>query len=334
MHVLRRARGRSDARPRVRLPRIDGRRALARGAAPRLAAPVESELRVALVAAIAACLLGSWWIARSNWASRAWLPGLLILPLSLLTTMSLVASREIRIAADGDRQFFLGSGARDWIDRHTESPTLLLDNGSFYWNDYWHQAYWNRHVAGVLAVSPGQSASLPGRIDARVYEDGSIRNQPGRTGSVARIGDVERNYGRRHRTCPTRARRRDQPAGSLECRAAAPAQVPHQGNATPANVEWSFEIDVFDCRRNGLRVLIRGSTAPAIVRYTGGAPALEERVVAGRRWTPIWVALRRQPGTRLCVAHFEPASMVDIGTIAHVGAIGLAAAEVAGAQSP
>ena len=176
-----------------------------------------------------------------------------------------------------------------------------------------------------LVTGANRCARVRGRID---------QEPPGRTGSVARIGDIERNYGRRHRTCPTRARRRDQPAGSLECRAAAPAQVPHQGNATPANVEWSFEIDVFDCRRNGLRVLIRGSTAPAIVRYTGGAPALEERVVAGRRWTPIWVALRRQPGTRLCVAHFEPASMVDIGTIAHVGAIGLPAAEVAGAQSP
>jgi hypothetical protein len=290
--------------------------------------------RVALVAAIAACLLGSWWIARSNWASRAWLPGLLILPLSLLTTMSLVASREIRIAADGDRQFFLGSRARDWIDRHTESPTLLLDNGSFYWNDYWHQAYWNRHVAGVLAVSPGQSASLPGRIDARVYEDGSIRNHLGEP--IRSPGLVTSNVITVAGTARARLVRGDGISRLVLWNAEQPLRLKYRIRGTPLRRTSSgpFEIDVFDCRRNGLRVLIRGSTAPAIVRYTGGAPALEERVVAGRRWTPIWVALRRQPGTRLCVAHFEPASMVDIGTIAHAGAIGLAAAEVAGAQSP
>ncbi len=80
--------------------------------------------------------------------------------MALLTLMSVVAAREVRIASDRDREFFLGSGAPDWIDRHTASPTLLFDEGSFYWNDYWHQAYWNRRVAGVLTVAPWQ-APLP-----------------------------------------------------------------------------------------------------------------------------------------------------------------------------
>ena len=83
-----------------------------------------------------------------------------------------------------------------------------------------------------------------------------------------------------------------------------------------------------------MRVLLRGSSAPAIVRYTGGASALKVSVVAGRRWTPVWVALRREPGARMCVAHFEPASMVDIGTIAHVGAIGPHAANRSALKSP
>ena len=82
--------------------------------------------------------------------------------------------------------------------------------------------------------------------------------------------------------------------------------------------------DVFDCRRNALRVLIRGSSAPAIVRHTGGASALKASVVAGRRWTPVWVALRPEPGAVMCVAHFEPDSMGDIGAMANVDAIGLA----------
>ncbi len=237
--------------------------------------------------------------------------------------MSVVASREIRIAADRDRQFFLGSGARDWIDRHTESPTLLLDDGSFYWNDYWHQAYWNRRVAGVLAVSPGQSASLPGRIDARLYEDGSIRNQLGQP--VRSPGLVTSNAVSVAGTARARLVRRDGSSRLVLWDAEQPLRLRYRIRGAPLGRTSTgpFEIDVFDCRRNALRVLIRGSSAPAIVRYTGGAPALEERVVAGRRWTPIWVALRREPGARLCVAHFEPASMVDIGTIAHVGAIGL-----------
>jgi hypothetical protein len=274
--------------------------------------------RAALVAAIAACLLRSWWIARSRWARRARLPVLLVLPLAVLATMSLVASREIRIAADRDRVLFLGSGARDWIDRHTESPTLLLDDGSFYWNDYWHQAYWNRRVAGVLTISRAHGATLPGRIEARVDDDGSIRSPTGvavRSPGVATSNAISV-------AGTARARLARGAGGGITPLVLWDAEQPLRlryrirGTGLGRTSTGPFEIDVFDCHRNALRVLLRGSTAPAAVRYTGGASSLEERVVAGRRWTPIWVALRRAPGVRLCVARFEPGSMVDIGTIA------------------
>ena len=278
--------------------------------------------RAALVAAIAACLLGSWWIARSSSARRTWVPGLLIVPLSILALMTVVASRETRIASDSDRLFFLGSGARDWIDRHTESPTLLLYDGSFYWNDYWHQAYWNRRIAGVLAIAREQGGVLPGRIDARLYEDGSIRNQLGQ--QIHSPGLVTSDAVSVAGTARARLVRRGGTSRLVLWDAEQPLRLRYRIRGTPLGRASTgpFEIDVFDCRTNALRVLLRGSSAPAIVRYTGGAPGLEERVVADRRWTPIWVALRRAPALRLCVAHFEPASMVDIGTIAHVRAIG------------
>jgi hypothetical protein len=281
--------------------------------------------RATLVSAIAACLLGSWWIARSSWARRARLPGLLVLPLAVLATMSLVASREIRIAADRDRVLFLGSGARDWIDRQTESPTLLLDDGSFYWNDYWHQAYWNRRVAGVLTISPVQGVTLPGRIEARVDEDGSIRSRSGV--AVRSPGLVTSDAISVAGTA--RARLARGAGGGITplvlWDALQPLRLRYRirGTGLGRTSTGPFEIDVFGCHRNALRVLLRGSTAPARVRYTGSASSLEEGMVAGRRWTPIWVALRRAPGVRLCVARFEPGSMVDIGPIAQVRAIGI-----------
>ena len=291
--------------------------------------------RAAIVAAIAACLLGSWWIGRSSWARRAWLPGLLILPIALLTTMSLVASREIRIAADRDRSFFLGSGARDWIDRHTESPTLLVDDGSFYWNDYWHQAYWNRRVAGVLELSGAQDGPLPGRVDARVDEDGSIRDRSGQpvrspvlvtSDALSVAGTARARLAHRARTSRLVLWDADQPL-RLRYRI--------RGTELGRISDGPFEIDVFDCHRNALRVMLRGSAA-TVVRYTGGAASPKESVVASRRWTPIWVALRRAPGARLCVARFEPESIVAIGSIAHVDASRLAApAELAASnQNP
>ncbi len=147
-----------------------------------------------------------------------------------------------RLAGDRNRRrprptVLLRPGAPDWIDRATESPTLVLDEGSFYWNDYWHQAYWNRRVVGVLALSPGQRASLPGRIDARVDEDGSIRNQLGQR--IRSPGLVTSNAITVAGTARARLQRRagSEPARSLECRAAAPTPVPHQGNTARTIVE-------------------------------------------------------------------------------------------------
>ena len=169
--------------------------------------------RAALVAAIAACLLGSWWIARSTWARRAWLPGLLILPLALLTPMSLVASREIRIAADRDRQFFLGSGSSG-LDRppHREPDPprgrrlvlleRLLAPGVL--------ESTRRRRARALS---GHRRPLPGRIDARVYEDGSIRNQLGQP--VRSPGLVTSNAISVAGTARARLARRAGPAGSF-----------------------------------------------------------------------------------------------------------------------
>jgi hypothetical protein len=276
--------------------------------------------RAALVAAIAVCLLGSWWIARSTWARRAWLPGLLIVPLAFLTAMSLVASREIRIAADVDRQFFLGSGAPDWIDRRTESPTFVVDDGSFYWNDYWHQAYWNRRVAGVLALSQARAGQLPGRIDARVHEDGSIRDRSGRpVRSPALVTwDTISVAG----TTRARLERRDGSGRLVLWDADQPLRLRYRIRGTDPLGRTSngpFQIEVFDCRRTALRVLLRGS-AETVVRYTGGAASPNASVVASRRWTPIVVALHRAPGARLCEARFEPASIVAIGSIAQIDA--------------
>ena len=275
--------------------------------------------RAALVAAIAACLLASWWIARSNLVNRARLPGLLAVPVALLTLMSVVAAREVRIASDRDHEFFLGFGAPDWIDRHTASPTLLFDEGSFYWNDYWHQAYWNRRVAGVLAVAPGR-APLPGRVDARLHEDGSITNQLGQPVRASSL--VTSNSITVVGTAQARLVRAEGSSRLILWNAEQPLRLRYRIRGTPLGRSSSgpFDIDVFDCQRNALRVLLRGSTAPAIVRYSAGASAPKVSVVAGGRWTPVWVALRREPGARMCVAHFEPASMVDIGTIAHVDA--------------
>jgi hypothetical protein len=275
--------------------------------------------RAALVAAITVCLLGSWWIARSTWARRAWLPGLLVLPLALLTVMSLVASREIRIAADGDRQFFLGSGAPDWIDRRTESPTLLVDDGSFYWNDYWHQAYWNRRVTGVLALSQAQGGPLPGRVDARVDGDGWVRNgvgQPVRSPMLVTSNAISVAGSPR-----ARAARRDGTSRLVLWDAEQPLRLRYRirGTELGRTSDGPFQIEVFDCDRNALRVLLRGS-APTVVRYTGGGVPLEARVDASPRWTPIVVPLTRASGAVSCVARFEPASVVSIGSIAQINA--------------
>jgi hypothetical protein len=277
----------------------------------------EAGFRATIVAAIAACLLGSWWIGRSAWARRAWLPGLLVLPLALLTAMSVVAAREIRIASDRDRLFFLGPGARDWVDRQTESTTLLVDDGSFYWNDYWHQAYWNRRVAGVLALSPA-GGPLPGRIDARVDDGGWIRNGFGHpvrspalvtSNAVSVAGTVRALMTRRAGT-----------SRLLLWDASQPLRLRYRIRGTEPFGRTSngpFQIEVFDCRRNALRVLLRGSAA-TVVRYTGGGAARAARVAASPRWTPIVVPLRPSPGTRMCVAHFQPASVVSIGSIAPI----------------
>jgi hypothetical protein len=276
--------------------------------------------RAAIAAAIAACLLGSWGIARGTGARLGWLPGFLVVPVTLLATMSLLASREIRSAAADDRRFFLGSGARDWIDRSTERPTLLVDDGSFYWNDYWHQTYWNRRVAGVLALSRAQAGQLPGRIDARVHEDGSIRDESGRpVRSPALVTwDTISVAG----TARARLERRDGGGRLVLWDADQPLRLRYRIRGTDPLGRTSngpFQIEVFDCRRNALRVLLRGS-AETVVRYTGGAASLKASVVASRRWTPIVVALHRAPGARLCEARFQPASIVAIGSIAQIDA--------------
>ena len=191
--------------------------------------------RAALVAAIAACLLGSWLIARWTLAQRLPLPGLLVLPLALLTLMSVVAAREVQIASDRDREFFLGlwsSGLDRPPHREPDPPVrrglVLLERllASRLLESTRRRGACGRSGAGHVA-RPSRRAATRGRID----------HEPARsTGSVARAGDVEFDHGRGHRARPTGAKGREQPAPSLGRRAAAPAPLPHPRSTARANV--------------------------------------------------------------------------------------------------
>jgi hypothetical protein len=108
---------------------------------------------------------------------------LVLLPvgvLALLSTQSVLASREVAERATYDDQYLLG-GRRDWIAKAVgDEPVAILYTGELYWNGIYQLRFWNSNVSHVYYLYP---TAVPGPIPQEpvtIAPDGLLVRSAGR----------------------------------------------------------------------------------------------------------------------------------------------------------
>jgi hypothetical protein len=274
--------------------------------------------RIVLVAGALAVAVAAVVVARAGVA------GVAALALALvggLGATSVVAAHRIDSRAAFDRSQFFGEGDRSWIDDGIGGPTTLLDEGTFFWNDFWHQAFWNDDVAGVASLVPDNpKRPLPGRVDVTLYDDGTLRRDDGRP-FVAQdvVADEfatlvgERRAGLERRRLPDLVGWRTAGPVALSLRL--------RGTELGGTTNGPFEIEVFRCRGGRVTMPVRAVRRPAILTWAVQARTPRSRVIHTGAATTLRFTLPRRPPSGLCVVSLEATSTVAVGPVRRAPAL-------------
>ena len=240
----------------------------------------------------------------------------------LLAASSIVGAQRIKTEAAYDRGLFFGGQSPSWIDETIGEPTVLLDEGSFYWNDYWQQAFWNDQVTAVASVVPDDSAGgLPGRVGTTLYDDGTLRVADDRVLAAQNVAATEfttlvgepRSRLRRGQDLP------DLVAWRTGGRAVVSTRL--RGTDTNGTSEGAFRIDVFRCVRGSLELSIKALSEPASLSWTVQGTPARRSVVRTGDWQKLRIALPGAPGEGMCVVALEPTEAVAVGSVRRFPAI-------------
>ena len=275
--------------------------------------------RVVWVAMVAVVLGSSVCLARFGpRAAAAVTIGLVV----ALAATSVVAADRIRARAAFDRNEFFGGRGSSWIDETIGEPTVLLDEGSYYWNDYWHQAYWNDEVEAVASVSAGdRSGRLPGGIAMTVYDDGSIRRAPRRLFVAQNVitGEFTTLVGT--------------PRTRLERSTRLPDLVAWRTNGRPVvlstrmhGIEFNgvatgpVRIQVFRCRRGRLEVPIKGLGGPTTVSWRVAGHSRGSTPIRAS-WDMLRIPLPDTDNDGACLISLTPVAPVALGNLSRFPAL-------------
>ena len=240
----------------------------------------------------------------------------------LLAASSIVGAHRIKSAAEFDRGFFFGGQSPSWIDETIGGPTVLLDEGSIFWNDYWQQAVWNDQVTAVASVVPDDSArGLPGRVGTTLYDDGTLRVTDDRVLIAQNVVASEfttlvgepRSRLRRGPDLP------DFVAWRTDGRVAVSTRL--RGTDTDGTSEGAFKVEVFRCVRGSLELSIRALSQPSSVSWTVQGTRDRTTVVRAGDWQKLRIALPGAPGGGVCVIALEPTETVAVGLVRRFPAI-------------
>jgi hypothetical protein len=240
----------------------------------------------------------------------------------LLGALSIVDAHQMKSGAQQDRATFFGAQSRSWIDTSVGEPTVLLDEGSFFWNDYWQQAFWNEHVTAVASTgSENTAARLPGVIRTVLYDDGTLRAADDRV--VAARNVVASEFTTLVGEATSRLRRGPALPDLVAWRTGGRAVVSTQlrGLDTDGASEGAFTVRVFRCVRGSLDVSVSTVAEAAKVSWSvQGGGAGKASIEPGRRKT-LRIGLPGAPGEGVCTIALEPSEAVMVHSVRRLPAI-------------
>jgi hypothetical protein len=234
----------------------------------------------------------------------------------LLAVFSVVGAHRIKSGAAYDRAAFFGGQSPSWIDKTVREPTVLLDEGSFFWNDYWHQTFWNDQVTAVAFVGPADTAgTLPGLVKAVLYDDGTLRVAEDRVLAAKNV--VASEFTTLVGTPRSRLRRGPELPDLVVWRTHGRAVVSTRlrGLDTDGTSEGAFTVDVFRCVRGSLELSIAALGEPASVSWKVQAGHPRTTAVRAGKWQKLRIGLPGAPGEGVCVIALEPTEAVAVRSV-------------------
>lgn len=245
-------------------------------------------------------------------APRRVAPALAIAVVVVLGGASVVAQRTIMDETRIDRARAFGVWPRDWIDRAADGPVAYLDDGVAWWNDVWHQAYWNERVTTVARLTDSPHARIHGGLRIAVGADGTIRQDNGDVlgerlvvapGRVTLVGDRVETLelsGRsdlalwRTAGAPTLAMRRD---GTL--------------------AKGPVLVTAYDCDHGYLELTVRAVEGlPAVALSVDAQEPVTVPVKPGNLWRAR-IAVSPGGGQRACVFRIVPRGLVAMQKVTY-----------------
>lgn len=223
-----------------------------------------------------------------------------------LGSSSLIAQHVIVRNARIDRQMAFGASPTDWIDRAANGPVAYLDDGARWWNDVWHQAYWNERVTTVARLADSSGARIYGGVRVDVRGDGTLAQPDGSRLSerlvvapirMTLVGDRERVLERGETRKPLALWHTDGPP-TLSMR------------TDGALANGPVTVTVYDCAHGYLELAVRAVTGmPAVEVSADGLTPVTVPVEPGYVWR---VRVLAAPGRdqRTCAFHLVPRGSV------------------------
>jgi hypothetical protein len=267
--------------------------------------------RLVLVTALIAVTVALLLLPRAGSAGMAVLAVVLV---ATLVSVSMVAAHRVDSRSAFDRAEFFGDRERAWIDGTLGEPTVLLDSGSFFWNDFWHQAFWNDDVTGVASLVPHDPARpLPGRLEVRLYDDGTLRGADGRP-LVARsvVADDHSVLAANPYTRVRRERLPDLVGWRTGGTVALSTRL--RGIGLYREASGPFELEVFHCDGGTLSLRVRAD-APTLLTWTVQAREPRSRTVLPGGWQTLRFELQRPPVAAVCVVALYASGTLIVGRV-------------------
>ena len=267
--------------------------------------------RVVIVAALVAVTGALLLLARAGSEGVAALTVVLV---GALSATSAVAAHRVDSRSEFDRAEFFGDRERSWIDRTIGEPTVLLDSGSFFWNDFWHQAFWNDDVTGVASmVADDPARPLPGRLEVRLYDDGTLRRADGTplvAGSV--VADELLTLAAEPHARIRRQRLPDLVGWRTGGTVALSARL--RGVELGGESSGPFEVEVFHCDGGTLWLRVRAEV-PTTLAWTVQAGEPHSRAVLPGQWRTLRFALERPPVPAVCIVALHSSGTLTVGPV-------------------
>src|SRR5918996_5786161 len=106
-------------------------------------------------------------------------PALAVAVALVLATASLVASHEIRVGTQRERDRTFAGAPVDWVDAAGEHDVTLLVTGDRFWPSTWETLFWNESITTLVRLRGVESPGVVQQEVAVIEDDGRLLTRAG-----------------------------------------------------------------------------------------------------------------------------------------------------------